>query len=81
LPGNFRGRYHLIPRNPALLDPYDLTPLTAEAASEENSALGNLEDNSSSVELNAGAASGGAASPESTEGARSGLMEINSAHE
>lgn len=76
-----RGRYHLIPKDPDVLAPDDLTPLTAEAAPDENSALGNLGDNSSSVGLSAGAASGGGASPESIDGAQSGLMEINSTHE
>jgi hypothetical protein len=78
--GNVRGRCHLIPKDPDVLAPNDLTPLTAEAAPDENSAQGNLGDNSSYVELNAGTASGGASS-ESNEGAQSGLMEINSAHE
>ena len=76
-----RGRYHLIPRNPAVLAPGDLTSLTAEAAPDENSALGNFEHNSSSEEQSVGAASGGGAFPESIEGAQSGLMEINSTHE
>jgi hypothetical protein len=81
LPGNVRGRYHLIPKDPDVLAPKDLTPLTAEPASDENSAQGNLEDNSSSVGLSTGAASGGRAFPESIEGAQPGLMEIMSAHE
>jgi hypothetical protein len=76
-----RGRYHLIPKDPDVLTPGDLTPLTAQASPDENSALGNLEDNSASMAPSAGAASGGGASPESIDGAQSSLMEINSAHE
>jgi hypothetical protein len=65
-----RGRYHLIPRNPDILDPDNLMPLTAQAAPDENSALGTLEKSSSSAGLSAGIQASGAVSESAaTEGA------------
>lgn len=70
-----RGRYHLIPKNPEVLGPDNLTVLTAEPAPDENSASAHVE------------ASGAASMPEggysdaSFGGIHSGLMEIRCAHE
>lgn len=71
-----RGRYHLIPKNPEVLGPDNLTALTAEPVPNENSASVGVE------------AHGAAPAPESNTsttspfgGVQSGLMEINPAHE
>jgi hypothetical protein len=76
-----RGRYHLIPKHPEVLGPDDLAPLTADTAPAENSALGKVDGNSSSVVLSAGADSGSDASAESVEETHSVRMEINGPHE
>ena len=70
-----RGRYHLIPKDPQVLGPENLTALTAEPAPDENSASAQVE------------ASGAASMPESGTsdvsfgGIHSGLMEIRCANE
>jgi hypothetical protein len=57
-----RGRYHLIPKNPDVLSPDNLMPLTAQAALEENSPNGVTADSSSSVGLSADVQASGAVS-------------------
>ena len=38
-----RGRYHLIPKNPTVLGPENLTALTAPGRSQENSSIAGIQ--------------------------------------
>ncbi len=68
-----RGRYHLIPKNPVVLGPNDLSALTAPAPTPENSA-------SAGVQAPGGVDSGVAAAP-TTAGANSSLRGMGAADE
>jgi len=70
-----RGRYHLIPSDPEVLDPEDMSPLTAQAVPAENSPSAGPEP------FGAVPASGGNATAESISGVQAGFMETNGAHE
>jgi hypothetical protein len=82
-----RGRYRLIPKNPTVLGPDNLSALTAKAAPYENSAgTGSSTDISSfmgsSADLQAGSAVPDGESPNETSvGTHSGLFEIKATHE
>lgn len=82
-----RGRYHLIPKHPQVLQPANLTALTAQAAPNENSAVGFPMDKPSSLGPSAEAQALGAASlaggavAVSLEENQSGLGEAKGAHE
>ena len=69
-----RGRYHLIPTDPAKLSPDDLEALTSSGLSTENPL-------SASVQVHSAAAAGGRAEMPSTATANSGLKEIVATHE
>jgi cbb3-type cytochrome oxidase subunit 3 len=68
-----RGRHHLIPAHPALLEPGDLSPLTALASGVQNSLSAGLQVPSAAV--------GGPAHSHTSESANSGLAEIKVTHE
>jgi hypothetical protein len=68
-----RGRYHLIPKNPQKLGPYNFLPLTAQTRSAEN-------PDSAGAQVPIAAASG-SAETKATAIANSGLTEIKGAHE
>jgi hypothetical protein len=70
-----RGRYRLIPRDPEVLGPENMSPLTAQPAQAENSAIADFKP--SGADPNPG----GAATVESINGIQSGLVEANGAHE
>jgi hypothetical protein len=74
-----RGRYHLIPKHPAVLGPESLSALTAPAATLENAAItGSAADGSVSAGVaggaqTPGAAPGSLAATEASRGAEPGL--------
>jgi len=84
-----RGRYHLIPKDPEVLGPENMSRLTGFAAGEENAASSTAHaDKPLSVGPGAGAEATAGASvtvgagyAESINAIQSGLMEMNSAHE
>ncbi len=67
-----RGRYHLIPKHPEVLEPNDLTALTASGRREENPESANYQATRAAV-------NGFAETPASS--AQFGLKELTSAHE
>ncbi len=68
-----RGRYHLVPRHPEVVEAGDLFALTESGAAKENLANAGAQA--------PGAASGGSADTQSYVGANSGLREIKATHE
>ena len=68
-----RGRYHLIPKDPQILSPENLSALTAQAAPNEDSTSADAQA--------PGAVPGGDSTMETIEGTNSGLKEIKAAHE
>ncbi len=68
-----RGRYHLIPKDPQILGPGNLSALTAQGAPNEDSTSADAQVN--------GAVPGGDSTMETIEGANSGLRETKAAHE
>jgi hypothetical protein len=68
-----RGRYHLIPKDPQVVEPNDLFVLTESGAAKENLANAGVQA--------PGAAFSGSAETQTNVGANSGLREIKAAHE
>jgi hypothetical protein len=82
-----RGRYHLIPRNPPLLGPENMSPLTAQGTPEENAPVNtsladgsSLRGTSAGAEASAASLTVGAATAETINEIQPGLMEMG-AHE
>jgi hypothetical protein len=68
-----RGRFHMIPKNPTVVGPDDLKPLTASGPADKNSASAIVQAHS--------AAPGDSSMPQPAAGANSGLQESKATNE